>query len=129
MSRYFKYIIPVIFIIVVLLIVFLQFNSNRSINRLVDGNEEMMNGFEINNSLRNLQTEVLAMESKVKGTVIRGAVINTGHIDKEINSLNGIMDSLNHMPGSVLILPQLNSLQQLVNRKINTDTDILDSFR
>lgn len=129
MSRYFKYIIPVIFIIVVLLIVFLQFNSNRSINRLLDGNEEMMNGFEINNSLRNLQTEVLAMESKVKGTVIRGAEINTGHIDKEINSLNGIMDSLNHMPGSVLILPQLNSLQQLVNRKINTDTDILDSFR
>nr|MBP9607171.1 hybrid sensor histidine kinase/response regulator [Ferruginibacter sp.] len=80
MNRYLRYIIPVVFIIAVLLIVFLQFISNRSINRLVNGNEEMLNGFEINNTLRNLQNGVLTMESKVKGTVIRGAEINDGHI-------------------------------------------------
>ncbi|HAO04417.1 MAG TPA: hypothetical protein DCQ15_07005, partial [Chitinophagaceae bacterium] len=94
MNRYLRYIIPVVFIIAVLLIVFLQFISNRSINRLVNGNEEMLNGFEINNTLRNLQNGVLTMESKVKGTVIRGAEINDGHIANEISSLNKMLDSL-----------------------------------
>lgn len=129
MNRYLRYIIPVVFIIAVLLIVFLQFNSNRSINRLVNGNEEMLNGFEINNTLRNLQNGVLTMESKVKGTVIRGAEINDGHIANEISSLNKMLDSLSKMPGSNLILPQLAMLRDLVNRKINTDTQILDTFR
>ena len=129
MNRYLRYIIPVVFIIAVLLIVFLQFNSNRSINRLVNGNEEMLNGFEINNTLRNLQNGVLTMESKVKGTVIRGAKINDGHIANEISSLNKMLDSLSKMPGSNLILPQLAMLRDLVNRKINTDTQILDTFR
>ncbi|MGB2996439.1 MAG: response regulator, partial [Ferruginibacter sp.] len=129
MNRYLRYIIPVVFIIAVLLIVFLQFISNRSINRLVNGNEEMLNGFEINNTLRNLQNGVLTMESKVKGTVIRGAEINDGHIANEISSLNKMLDSLYKMPGSNLILPQLAMLRDLVNRKINTDTQILDTFR
>ncbi len=68
MSRYFRYLLLAIFVAAVLLIVFLQFNSNRSINNLIRGNERLLNDLTTKNDLQHLQTDIIILENKISGS-------------------------------------------------------------
>ncbi|MBL7762543.1 MAG: hypothetical protein JNL23_03875, partial [Chitinophagaceae bacterium] len=62
-----KYIPLLIFLSGLLLIVFLQFNSGRSVNKLIDGNTSLLNELETRNELQKLETELVNIESRIRG--------------------------------------------------------------
>ena len=58
-----------IFITTMILIVFLQYNSNSNINKLIQGNESLMSEFQIIGETQKLETDMLYIESHIYRTV------------------------------------------------------------
>jgi signal transduction histidine kinase/ActR/RegA family two-component response regulator len=128
MGRYFKYILLTTFIGAILVIVFLQFNSNRSINQLINGNEDLLMELSLKNGLQELQTDIVTLESKVRGIVIKGVPKDSFHLLAEINKIQGTLQELDSLQTDSTISPLLIDLNLLVQKKINFSRNVLDTF-
>lgn len=65
-----KYITLWLFIGGVIAIVFLQFSTGNSINKLIQGNKRLLNEVSIQNDLRTLESDVLTVESDIRGVIM-----------------------------------------------------------
>ena len=128
MSRYFKYVLLVTFLTAILLIVFLQYNSKRSINQLIYGNENLLEELTLKNNLQLLQTGIVTLESKVRGTIIEESAIDSNHLDQEIKSIQLSLQQLDKLQSDKMIAPLIIQLNRLVNAKITYNRNILDSL-
>jgi signal transduction histidine kinase/DNA-binding NarL/FixJ family response regulator len=129
MTRYFKYLLLTVFVATVLLIVFLQFNSNRSINKLIDSNENLLNDFGVKESLQHLTAEIIALESKVRGSIIAGSATDTDQFRSEINSINGSLRELDTLAYDQPLQPLIADLRNLVNAKMEFSRYVLQTYR
>jgi len=68
-KRFIFYLLGV-FITTIILIVYLQYNSNSNINKLIHGNESLINEFQIIGETQKLQTDMLYIESEIHRAVI-----------------------------------------------------------
>lgn len=128
MSRYFKYLLLAIFFGAVFLIVFLQYNSNSSINQLISGNEDILNELRLKNNLQQLKTGIAALESKVRGAVIDGNRPNEGHIIEEIKFINTTAASLNYVDADSSFSLLKAQLSSLIHKEISFNNGVLDTF-
>ena len=128
MTRYFKYVLLATFFAAVFLIVFLQFNSNRSINQLITGNENLLNELGLKNNLQQLQTGIVTLENKVRGTVIEGQQIDSNHLQEEIDDIQTLLTGLKQLENDNAITSSISELGRLVNSKIAFNKTVLDSF-
>lgn len=129
MSRYFRYLLLSVFVATVLLIVFLQFNSNRSINKLIDSNEVLLNDFDVKESLQHLTGEIIALESKVSRAIISGAAPDSQQFQPEINSINTTLQKLDTLAYDEALQPLIADLRHLVNEKMNFSNSVLQVYR
>lgn len=120
---------PVIFVTVVLLIVFLQFNSNRSIERLIHHNENLLEVSATKSNLQKLITGVVLLESKVRGEVISGEKLDIGFRAAEIDSINSILTYLDTLRFYTAIAPLIEQLDSLVDAKLSFNQQIVDTYR
>ncbi len=124
----FRYLLVVIFLLSITLIVFLQFNSNKSINQLISGNKDLMGFQRVKRELQNLQKNVLAVDAGTRAEVIKGTV-STAHkkhteVDlKHIESSLNIIDSIETDPAVANLQTELRSL---VNQKIAINRLIIE---
>jgi len=76
-----------VFIITIILIVYLQYNSNRNIHKLISGNEALIKEFQIIGETQKLQTNMLYIESEIHRAVIgQDSSYLEGIRDKERNA-------------------------------------------
>ncbi len=129
MNRYFKMFAPVIFVTVVLLIVFLQFNSNRSIERLIHHNENLLQVSSTKANLQKLLTGVVLLESKVRGKIISNEKVDTGFRTSEITAIRNTLDELDTLRFYPAIIPLIGQLDSLVDSKILFNEYILDTYQ
>ena len=123
-----KYLILVIFISSILLIVFLQFNSGRSIEDLVKGNRNLLHELQVQSQLQKIETEVMFIESSIRGFVItqdsthlQGVNTDISRVQKEISDINLIVGDT----GSKELLQQLAFL---IDEKISHSNRVIDAF-
>ena len=129
MNRYFKILAPLVFVTVVLLIVFLQFNSNRSIQRLIHHNENLLQVSSTKANLQKLIAGVAMLESKVRGKVISNEQVDTGFRTTEINTIRKTLDELDTLRFYPSIVPMLGQLDSLVDAKISFNQYILETYQ
>ncbi|HEX7847762.1 MAG TPA: ATP-binding protein [Chitinophagaceae bacterium] len=129
MNRYFKYILLITFVTFILLIAFLQFNSTRSIDRLIAGNESLLDDLTVKTTLQRLQTDIITLESKVRGMVIDGTAADTAHLDTELTRIRSTLQELSILRSDKTIAPLISQLNELVDTKIRFDQAVLDSFK
>lgn len=116
------------FLSAVTLIVFLQFNSNRSINQLIDGNENLLSELSLKNNLQALQTQIISLESKVRGTVINDAVIDKNHLQEEISNINQSLKPLQALKAGSSTRELVTQLELLINAKIDFNKEVISTF-
>jgi CHASE3 domain sensor protein len=75
------------FLIGLLVIVFIQFISNRNINRLIQSNQALLTELQIQNNLRRIESDILTIESDIRGAVISGNSIFITNVSTKINSI------------------------------------------
>ncbi|MFL5787667.1 MAG: CHASE3 domain-containing protein, partial [Flavisolibacter sp.] len=121
----FRYMVLWIFLAGIIIIVFLQVISGYNINRLVRGNKSIFNELKVQNELRQIQADILTVESDVRGAVISKQQNRVYDVDNRISS---ILTKLNHLQNE-LKSPSTDTdftrLTFLVNEKISFSRQIL----
>jgi signal transduction histidine kinase/CheY-like chemotaxis protein len=116
------------FITTIILIVFLQYNSNKHINNLIHGNELLINEFQILGETQKLETDMLYIETHVYRTVFRG----------DSSYLEGIKDRERSARARFLKLKPLlltdsttglvQQLDSLIEEKVKFSDKLLNTF-
>ncbi len=128
LRKYFKYILLAIFLLAIFLIVFLQFNSNRSINLLINGNEQLMGELRMKNKLQRLLIAMVSVENKVHNTVLLNDTSNLRSLQGDVTGVSKYLVAIDSAINDPATDPMVLRLQQLATEKINSNVRILDTF-
>jgi signal transduction histidine kinase/DNA-binding NarL/FixJ family response regulator len=117
------------FILGNLILIFIQYNSAKNITGLIEGNETLVNELRVSAQLKELQTNISTIESRIRGTVatrdsslIEGLETQITEVRKNLSQLQKISDN----DSSVYYVDMLD---YLVQKKLESGKNILDSFR
>lgn len=126
----FKYLLLSFFIAIVLFLIFLQFNANRSITDLIKGNDQLKNELVLKNSLQKLRSDLLSIESKIKGAVIANDTQHLIRIEKEIDLIREDIDQIDKNNEAINSETQhfFAELKEQVLAKINFSNNIIDTL-
>src|ERR1700737_2657212 len=91
----FKYLALPLFLIGVVLIVFLQFISGRSINKLIDGNTRLLNDLKVQNDLKKLESDIVVLESNIRGAVITHDPEYSVNVQGQVQLIRNEMNDIN----------------------------------
>lgn len=123
-----KYIVLWLFLGGVALIVFIQFITGENINRLMQGNKSLLSEVAIQNHLRQLESDVLTVESDIRGGIITGdsshfkdVQVKTQQIKRELIYLE------NELKGDVGV-DEMKRLRLLIDHKLAFTDQILSSY-
>lgn len=112
----------------VVLIVFLQFLSSNNINRLIQNNKKLLREVKVQNSLRQLQTDLLALESDIRGFIITNKQDQVPQIAGRIQKITGEMQRLKVGLDTGKTRSEMIRLDFLVQEKLNFSKHILQTF-
>ncbi len=125
---YWKYIVIASLIVALGLIAFLQINAKRSISELINGNEQALNEFKNETQLQKLCSNILVVESQIRGMVITKDSSHIQDIEKEIAAIKTDLDNVEKSLFSIESNKQVQQLRYLVNEKVHFSQLILDEF-
>lgn len=123
-----KYLPLVIFLVSVLMIVFLQFNSGQSINTLIHSNTRLLNELRTQRDLQILETAIISVESNVRGAVITERSDHLKNLENEIQNIRLGLKKLDIYFEDPVTDSLLKSLTDVVERKITHSTKIIKQY-
>jgi signal transduction histidine kinase/CheY-like chemotaxis protein/HPt (histidine-containing phosphotransfer) domain-containing protein len=123
-----RYWIMWLFLLGIIFIVFLQVISGYNISRLLNGNDRLTSEMQLQNNLRKLQSDILTVESDIRGAVITNDINYIDGVNGKISSIRQQMQKLKSASDSVKLAPEYRKLYALVNRKIDFSQTIIAAF-
>lgn len=121
----FRYILVGSFLAAIILIVFLQFNSNQSINELIGSNEDLMQSYTVKTQLQKIQKHLLTLDLETKNIIIknRRTLREQQHLQRAFQNLAKSQQALNVHLGS-----DARVLNQWIDKKTRFVKSVLDTF-
>ncbi len=117
------------FLVGILFIVFIQFFSGRSINRVAQLNTSLLNELQLQNDLHRLESDILAIESDVRGAVLSEDSVFLKDITPKTNDVIRDLANLENLLQSDKYANSLLHLQLLVKEKILFNDSVAAVFR
>ncbi len=117
-----------IFITTIILVVFLQYNSNSNINKLIQGNESLIREFQIIGETQKLETDMLFIESHIYRSVFSK---DSGFVEDIRNNENNVRAVLSKLRPLVLTdstRKLVQELDSLIELKLEFGHIILDTL-
>ena len=127
-DAFWKYTVIASLVVALSLIAFLQFNAKRSISNLIDGNEQALNEFQTASQLEKLRSDLLTVESQIRGVVITQDSSHIIDIEKDIADVKSDLALVQESMLEKQAVKQANQLKYLVDEKIKFNQHILDEF-
>jgi len=118
-----------LFLLGVLVIVFLQVISGYNITRLLEGNQQLTNEMQVQYSLRKLQSDVVTVESDIRGAVISGKKDELGTVEQKMQNIVNELQSIHGYFKSNKVTGEMGTLDTYVQEKILFSRQVLDAFR
>src|SRR5436305_10899295 len=97
-KREFRYLVLWVFLSGIIIIVFLQVISGYNINRLVRENNSVFHELIVQNQLRQLQADILTLESDLRGAVITH---DEPRLSTASNKIHSIQSGINDLHKSI----------------------------
>jgi signal transduction histidine kinase/BarA-like signal transduction histidine kinase len=116
------------FLIGVTCIVFIQFISHRSINRLIAGNQSLLHELQIQNDLRRVESDVLTVESDIRGAVISPNLLILSDVKRKIANINHELVNVEQYFASSQNATEVTLLKKLIKEKLDFSTEILNAY-
>jgi signal transduction histidine kinase/CheY-like chemotaxis protein/HPt (histidine-containing phosphotransfer) domain-containing protein len=124
-----KYLVLILFLLSILLIVFLQFNSGQSIKHLVEGNKNLLKELEVQDRLHKLQTDILYIETSIRGLVLTGDSSHGEGINSEIDDAESEMTAIRRLTSDKQSsIPLVQRLSSFVDLKIDFGREVINTF-
>ena len=123
-----RYWIMWLFLLGIIFIVFLQVISGYNISRLLAGNDSLTTEMQLQSNLRKLQSDILTVESDIRGAVITNDSNYIEGVNGKINSIRQQVQKLKSSSDSTKLAAEYQKLYALVDRKINFSQTIITAF-
>lgn len=120
--------IMVTFLTGLLLLLSIQWNSDRNIDSLISGNEQLMRELRITNYLRELERDIIWVESRIRGAI---ATDDTSHIEGVANKISEIehyLDTLENTNTDPRSLVYINRLNFLARQKLKARDMLMQEY-
>src|SRR6187399_3017579 len=114
----FIYSILAAFIAGMLLLIFIQYQSSRSIDHLIDGNRLLQDEMKVGNDLRETERNIISVESKIRGAVATGDSIFLQGIDELIADAEINLDTLRMLATDQETRMDVDKLAVLARKKL-----------
>ncbi|HEY0434763.1 MAG TPA: ATP-binding protein [Chitinophagaceae bacterium] len=125
-AQRFKYLMLVIFLLSIIVIVYLQYNSGKSIKNLITDNEILLKELQIKTKLQKLQTDIIFSESALRDLITNNDEHHVRNLNSEYGIIQGEMadiDSAIRTPRDNALLDQL---RLLADEKIENGHQVLN---
>ncbi len=122
------YYILAAFVFGTLLLIYIQYNSSKNINTLITGNEKLLNEFRVNGELKDLEKDILTIESKIRGTVTTKDSSHIEGLEIQIRQIETGLDLLQKISDDDNSVKYIDALDYLVREKLKFSHQVLDSF-
>lgn len=106
------------FIAGILLLIYIEYNFTKNIYLLINGNEKLLGEFKVNNELKELNRDIVSVESKIRSAVttkdsshIEGLEVQILEIEADLNQLQKISDDDSS-------IKYIDELDRLVHEKL-----------
>ncbi|WP_286843608.1 MULTISPECIES: ATP-binding protein [Sphingobacterium] len=93
-SKRFSYFIILTFIAGTILLIAVQINSARNTEALIHNNNTLLNELRASNHLREIDRDILGVESRIRASIATNDTTHLEGIDKKINQIENFLDSL-----------------------------------
>ena len=116
------------FVVGTLLLVYIQYNSSKNINKLITGNETLMNEVEVDSKLNQLEKTITRVENEVRGAIIiKNPDAITG-INNEILEIKSLLKQLQRLSDDDSSLFYVDRLDTLMQEKLLFNQDVLNQL-
>ncbi len=126
-KRFMLYLLA-IFITTIILIVFLQYNSNNNINKLTEGNESLIREFKIFGETQKLETDMLFIESHIYRTVFNKDSSFVEDIKNNEKNVRAVLAKLRPLVLTDSTGKLVQELDSLIELKLEYGHIILDAL-
>jgi signal transduction histidine kinase/CheY-like chemotaxis protein/HPt (histidine-containing phosphotransfer) domain-containing protein len=124
----FKYLVLWLFLFGIIIVVFLQVLSGYNIKRLIRGNKSLLNELQVQNALRKLESDILIVESDIRGAVITGNSFHLRNIQGRVTQTDQTLSSLQELLVSDVSQKNIDYLSRLVREKKQFNDSIITAF-
>ena len=111
-----------------LLLIFMQYNSARNIDNLISGNEKLLAEFKTGTELRELEKDVISIESDVRGAIAMADVTIARNLDQQVKDVQHDISLLQEIRDDEKSIRYIDELDRLVQQKITFSREVLDTF-
>lgn len=125
----FNYIIFSTFIVGMLLLIFVQYNSSRNMNTLIQGNRELLDELRTSNHLREIDRDILGVESRIRAAIATDDTTHLEGVETKIDAVNMYLDSLDDGTEGPAVKGYLERLNFLAQEKVNTTHHLLELYK
>lgn len=115
------------FIIGLVAIVFLQFISSQNIKRLIRGNNSLLHELTVQKQLRNLQSDILTIESDVRGAIINNDSIYLRNVNAKVSAVQSETKTIEQLINAN-DTHEAQELKSLVDQKLDFNKIVLQTF-
>src|SRR5450432_1031645 len=117
-SNRFIYYILAAFIAGNLLLIFIQYNSVKNINKLIDGNENVLNEFKVESELRDLRKNISTIETGVAKALNSKDTTHISGLQQEINAIENNLGKLQKIDDNDSSVKFIDQLDAVIHEKI-----------
>ncbi|WP_090559754.1 ATP-binding protein [Pedobacter hartonius] len=117
------------FVVGTLLLAVIQFNSSSNIEKLISGNAKLMKELRTNNHLRELERDMLWVESRIRAAIATDDLSHLEGVDERIAEMDTYLDSLKASTVYVQAQPYISRLSELAKQKANTKDALIREYK
>ncbi len=125
-TQRFKYLMLVIFLLSIILIVYLQYNSGKSIKNLITDNEVLLKELQIKSKLQKLQTDIIFSESALRDLITTNDEQHVRDLNADYGVILGEMADVDSSIRGTGDNQLLNQLRVLTNEKVDNGRQVMD---
>ena len=128
-SRKVIYYILAAFIAGNFLLIYLQYNSSKNIDNLINENEKLLNEWKTGNELQELEKEVITFENRMRDAISTNDTTHISVMETKLLDFESSMDNLIGSTDNDSSAVHIYILDSLVREKIKFSREILNTFR
>ncbi|SDL93616.1 Signal transduction histidine kinase [Catalinimonas alkaloidigena] len=111
------------------ILLLIQFNSYKNINRLISGNERLLRELRLSNYLRELERDIIWVESRNRAAIATDDPSHIEGVEQKIAQVQAYLDTLEETNDDDEITQYINMLRVHAAEKLEVKNQLLDSFR
>lgn len=127
-NKRFTYLLLCAFIAGAMVLLFIQYNSSRNIDKLIKGNENLLHELQIGNHLRELELDIIWIESKIRAAIATDDTSHIDGVDAKMKEVDSYVNSLKAVSDDDSADIYIERLKYLAGQKLKAKNQLMHEF-